>query len=229
MMVNLSSAFALFIGMFIIYNSFAIAVRAAIRARAGCRSRIAARRQIRSLFLGESAVTGLVGSLGGLLFGVLIANGIAASIGRLITDVYGVAQHTDEIARNPTLLVLALGIGIATSVVAAWIPARAAARVDPVQALQKGKYQVLSAGESRVRAALAALLAVVSFVCLSNGRSRPIFYAGYVMAIVATLLLSPLMSLALSKAMRPILKWIRPVEGALAADSLIQAPRRTSA
>src|SRR4029079_5623080 len=27
---------------------------------------------------------------------------------------------------------------------------------------------------------------------------------------------------------RPLLKWLRPVEGALAADSLIQAPRRTS-
>ena len=52
---------------------------------------------------------------------------------------------------------------------------------------------------------------------------------GYVLAIVVALLLGPLLSLALSRALRPILKWIRPVEGALAADSLIQAPRRTSA
>src|SRR5207302_5957463 len=42
-------------------------------------------------------------------------------------------------------------------------------------------------------------------------------------------LLSPLLSLALARAIRPALKWLRPVEGALAADSLIQAPRRTSA
>ena len=41
---------------------------------------------------------------------------------------------------------------MATSIVAAAIPARSAARVDPVQALQKGKYQVLSAGENRLRA-----------------------------------------------------------------------------
>jgi ABC-type antimicrobial peptide transport system permease subunit len=34
------------------------------------------------------------------------------------------------------LLLTALGIGIATSIVAAVIPARNAARVDPVQALQ---------------------------------------------------------------------------------------------
>jgi putative ABC transport system permease protein len=44
-----------------------------------------------------------------------------------------------------------------------------------------------------------------------------------------SLLISPLLSLGLAKALRPILKAIRPVEGALAADSLIQAPRRTSA
>jgi putative ABC transport system permease protein len=229
MMVNISSAFALFIGMFIIYNSFAIAVTQRRSEIGILRALGATRRQIRWLFLGESAVTGLIGSLGGLVFGVLIANGIAASIGALITDVYGVAQHTDEIAKNPKLLALALGIGIMTSLVAAWIPARNAARVDPVQALQKGKYQVLSAGESRLRAIVAAVLGAFSIVCLSIGGSRPIFYAGYAMAIVGALLLGPLLSLALSKALRPVLKWIRPVEGALAADSLIQAPRRTSA
>ena len=69
----------------------------------------------------------------------------------------------------------------------------------------------------------------MSVVCLSIGGSRPVFYAGYVLAIVVALLLSPLLSLALAQALRPVLKWLRPVEGALAADSLIQAPRRTSA
>jgi putative ABC transport system permease protein len=229
MMVNISSAFALFIGMFIIYNSFAIAVTQRRSEIGILRALGATRRQIRWLFLGESAVTGLVGSIGGLIFGVLIARGIAASIGTLISDVYGVAQHTDEIASNPGLLTMALVIGIVTSMIAAAIPARNAARVDPVQALQKGKFQALAAGESRLRAILAAVLGAVSFVCLSTGGSRPVFYGGYVLAIVVALLVSPLLSLALSKAMRPVLKWIRPVEGALAADSLIHAPRRTSA
>ena len=36
------------------------------------------------------------------------------------------------------------------------------------------------------------------------------------------------MSLWFARALRPVLKWLRPVEGALAADSLIQSPRRTS-
>jgi putative ABC transport system permease protein len=229
MMVGISSLFALFIGMFIIYNAFAIAVTQRRSEIGILRALGATRGQIRWLFLGESAVTGLIGSLGGLVFGVLIARGIAASIGTLIADVYGVAQHAGELSTSPGLLMLALAIGIGTSIVAAAVPARNAARVDPVQALQKGKYQVLSAGESRMRVIAGAILGAVSIVCLSIGGSRPIFYTGYVLAIVVSLLISPLLSLAMAKAIRPILKWMRPVEGALAADSLIQSPRRTSA
>ena len=229
MMVGISSLFALFIGMFIIYNSFAIAVTQRRSEIGILRALGATRGQIRWLFLGESAVTGLIGSLGGLVFGVLIARGIAASIGSLIADVYGVAQHAGELSTSPGLLLLALAIGIGTSLIAAAIPAHSAARVDPVQALQKGKYQVLSAGESRLRAILGLSLGAVSIVCLNVGAWRPIFYAGYVLAIVVALLISPLLSLALARALRPVLKWARPVEGALAADSLIQSPRRTSA
>jgi putative ABC transport system permease protein len=228
-MVSISSLFALFIGMFIIYNSFAIAVTQRRSEIGILRALGATRQQIRVLFLAESAVTGLIGSLGGLLFGLLIARGIAATIGTLLSDVYGVAQRADEIATSPGLLALSLGIGVATSIVAALIPAWQAARVDPVQALQKGKYQVLSAGESRIRFAIAATFAALSIGCLLVGQSRTVFYVGYTLAILAVLLLGPLLSLALSRAIRPLLKGVRPVEGALAADSLIQAPRRTSA
>jgi putative ABC transport system permease protein len=228
-MVAISSLFALFIGMFIIYNSFAIAVTQRRSEIGVLRALGASRSQIRWLFLTESAVTGLIGSLGGLVFGLLIARAIAASIGDLISDVYGVAQRADEIATSPSLLGAALVIGIATSVVAAYIPARQAARVDPVQALQKGKYQVLSAGESRLRIVLAAVLGAVSLASLLMPAWRSAFYLGYALAVVVALLLGPLLSLALARALRPLLKRLRPVEGALAADSLIQAPRRTSA
>src|SRR5207245_4503321 len=98
MMVGISSLFALFIGMFIIYNSFAIAVTER-RAEIGIlRALGATRAQIRWLFLGESAVTGVIGSLGGLVFGILIARAIAASIAVLISDSYGVAQHADQLS-----------------------------------------------------------------------------------------------------------------------------------
>ena len=71
---------------------------------------------------------------------------------------------------------------------------------------------------------------LASIASLSLAGSRPVFYLGYILAImVVPLLLGPLLSLGLARAFRPVLQWLRPVEGALAADSLIQAPRRTSA
>ena len=98
-----------------------------------------------------------------------------------------------------------------------------------MQALQKGKYQVLSTGENRTRVILALVSAVVATMALVLGASRPVFYASYLLAILGVLLLGSVLSLGLARLLRPVLAWLRPVEGALAADSLIQSPRRTSA
>jgi len=50
----------------------------------------------------------------------------------------------------------------------------------------------------------------------------------YVLAVFALILLTPELSCAVVRLLRPLLERIRPLEGALAADSLLQAPRRTA-
>jgi len=229
MMVNISSAFALFIGVFIVYNSFATAVTQRRSEIGILRALGATRGQIRWLFLGESALTGFLGSVIGSAFGVAIASAAAALISALVGDVYGVAQQAIETATEPFVLGAALTIGVVTSLVGGVIPARNAARVDPVDALKKGGYQTLSAGEGRLRTILAGVLSILSIVCLTAAHSRAVFYTGHALAIIAALSVGPVASLRLAKMLRPVLGWLRPVEGALAADSLIQAPRRTSA
>src|SRR5262245_49641567 len=87
----------------------------------------------------------------------------------------------------------------------------------------------MSVGENRTRRIAAAILVVVSLLTLFFASWRPAFYAGYLMMIGAGLLLTPTLTLILARAIRPVLRRILPVEGTLAADSLIQAPRRTSA
>jgi putative ABC transport system permease protein len=225
---TISSLFALFIGMFIIYNAFAIAVTERRSEIGILRALGASRGQIRALFLAESAMAGLAGSMAGVAFGALMARSMAGYVGRMLEGIYGVAERAEEVSADPRLVLLAVAIGLATSMIAAWIPARNAARVDPVHALQKGKYQVLSAGENRLRRVLAFVLASVAVAALFAGGSGPLFYGAYALTIVAALLMTPSVAMWVARAIRPVLRWLLPVEGALAADSLLQAPRRTS-
>lgn len=224
---NVSSVFALFIGMFIIYNTFQIAVTQRRSEIGILRALGATRRQVRTLFLVESVVAGLFGSILGLLAGIVIGRGMMGYIGSLLGEIYGLAEKADEISTNPLLMTLAIVLGVVASVVAAFLPARSAARVDPVQALQKGKYQQLSAGENRMRR-IAALVVAIAAACLLFAQDRVFFYVGDGLAVLAALLLTPTLALWLARALRPLLRWLRPVEGTLAADSLLQAPRRTS-
>jgi putative ABC transport system permease protein len=229
MATHISSLFALVVGMFIIYNSFAIAVTHRRSEIGILRALGATQRQVRGVFLLESILAGFTGSLLGTVLGILAARGLASTAGSLTEQIVGVAQRTSEVVIDPWLLTAAMLIGMATSVIAAWIPARAASAADPVQALQKGKFQVLSAGENARRRLGAGVLFVLSVGTLFLGSSRLAFYSGYLMMIGAALLFAPALTLLLSRAIRPVLRRILPAEGTLAADSLIQSPRRTSA
>jgi putative ABC transport system permease protein len=229
MATQVSSLFALVVGMFIIYNSFAIAVTHRRSEIGILRALGATQKQVRRVFLLESAIAGIVGSLLGAGIGMAGAQALASTMGNLTRQMVGVAQRTSEIVINPWLLVAAILFGIGTSIIAAWIPARNASAVDPVQALQKGKYQVMSAGENRRRRVAAVTLAMISVATLLFASWKPAFYTGYLLIIGAGLLLAPTLTLLLARVIRPFLRRILPVEGTLAADSLIQAPRRTSA
>lgn len=98
--VNLSSVFALMIGIFII-NSFAIGVT---QRRAGIgvlRALGATRGQIRPLFLGESTVAGVIGSATGVTAGQLLAHVVTTGAARLTEEVYGVVQNIEQVSLAP--------------------------------------------------------------------------------------------------------------------------------
>jgi putative ABC transport system permease protein len=227
---QISSVFALIVGMFIIYNSFSIAVTQRRSEIGILRALGATQRQVRRVFLIESILAGLVGSLIGAIGGMVVARALAKTMSTIIgQQVSGAAEGATELFINPRLLGVGVLIGVATSVVAAWIPARSASAVDPVKALQKGKYQVMSAGENRRRRRIAVAFVSISISTLAFSSWKPAFYTGYLLMIGAALLFAPTLTLILARLLRPVLKIFLPVEGTLAADSLIQAPRRTSA
>ncbi len=225
---NITSLFALFIGMFIIYNTFAIAVTQRRSEIGILRALGATRGQVRTLFLIESLIAGLTGTVAGIFLGLLMARGMAGYIGGFLSAIYGSTQRAGDVTLDPKLVGVALAMGLLTSLIAALLPANAAASVDPVKALQKGRAQSLSEGESRRRRVAALVCVVLSIAAFAFSNVTVIFYIGFALAILSAILLSPTLSLWVAQALRPVLAKISPVAGALAADSLIQAPRRTS-
>ncbi len=160
----------------------------------------ATRGQIRWLFLGESAVTGLIGSLGR-------AGGRASRSRAALRRRSAPSSATRSASRRrPAASRRArwcsrrrVAIGIVTSVVAALIPARTASRVEPVRALQKGKYQALDSAETGITRYYRDRL---RHGCRRQSRAAVDHALGsmlsYVLAIVARLLLTPILSLALA-------------------------------
>ena len=129
-------------------------------------------------------------------------------------------------------MLIGLVMGVVTSVVAGCIPGaeRLTRRPDPGAAEGPvpgavGRREPDRGGWRRWRWARASAALLMFAGAIDGGCST----AGFAMAVLALLLLSPSGALWLTRALRPVLRWLRPVEGALAADSLIQSPRRTSA
>jgi len=226
--MNLMSIFALLIGVFIIYNSFNVAV-AQRRSEIGIlRALGATRGQIQRLFLIESALMGLVSSVVGVVVGLLLAWGSMKYISGFLQSLYGFPTVTKGIIVGTGVMASAFAIGLFTSVIAAILPAQSAASVDPVRAFQKGRYQIFSLRERRIRCAAALAMLVVSLACLWGGSHSAAFYAGYVLSVLAAVLLAPTLVIWLARFFREPAQSLLPVEGALAADSLIEAPRRTT-
>jgi len=227
--INLTSLFALLIGVFIIYNSFSIAITQR-RAEIGIlRAMGASQRQVLGLFLAESGVAGVAGSCLGVIAGAGFARAVTPRLSYLVTEVYGMQQLVEKPLMTPAMVAASIAIGVLASLAGGLLPARNAARVDPVKALQKGRNQVFGEGENRIRRLVALVMLAAAGAALAFGESNTVFYTGYMTGILSLVLLSPAMALWLARALRPLLKRLLPVEGALAADSLIQAPRRTSA
>jgi putative ABC transport system permease protein len=123
------SGAALLVGAFIIFNTFSITVAQRAREFALLRSLGATRGQILLAVAVEALAVGIIASVLGLLAGL----GIAAGLGALFNAALDMPSAGLVLAGRT--IVLALGIGIGVTLLAALAPAIRATRVPPVAAL----------------------------------------------------------------------------------------------
>jgi putative ABC transport system permease protein len=125
---------AVFVGLFIIFNTYSITVAQRMRELAMLRTLGASRRQVLRSVLLEAAFMGLAASVIGIGFGILLAIGLNALFKGVGVDL-PTAAITIPIVWS-VLLPLAVGLGAAF--VASVAPALKATRVPPIAALREG-------------------------------------------------------------------------------------------
>lgn len=127
----------LFGSVSLIYNAFSISVSKRTRQFGLLSSVGATRKQIRRTVFLEAGYVSLFGIPLGILSGVV---GIGVTF-RLIRDkfyaFYGVKEVTLKVAVSPASLALAALAAYLTVLISAWIPARRAVRVSPMEAIRQ--------------------------------------------------------------------------------------------
>lgn len=226
---NVSSGFALGIGTFLIFNSFAVAVNRRRRDIGTLRSLGATPRQVRSLFLLEAAVLGGIGGALGLFLGAAMTRSFLAIMEKTSEQIFGVI-NASEARVGGALAVEAVLLGLAASLVGAWGPARAASRIPPTEAFAKGAFQARPdrIPAARILAGLALLAAAVGMALGQPFGGNPLVLLVLGLGVAGVgLLASPAAQLLIAR-VAPAAGRVSPVAGRLAADSLMANPRRAS-
>jgi putative ABC transport system permease protein len=211
---------AVFVGTFVIYNSFAIIVAQRTREMALLRAIGASRKQVRRAVLVEAAVVGLVGSVVGFVMGL----GVATFLGALFELPEG------SLAIVPTSVATAIISGLVVTIGSALVPARRAGKVPPLAAMRD--VAVDTAGRSLVRAAIGLVLlalGVVAVVAGATGDEIANVGLGLLVTLIGLMFLSPALARPVASVLgRPVAR-LRGLAGKLATQNAVRNPRRTSA
>jgi putative ABC transport system permease protein len=221
------AAVALFVGAFIIFNTFSILVAQRGREVALLRAVGARRSQVLASVLAEAVVLGVIGGLAGLLAGA----GIAAAMKALLAG-FGLELPAQGLVFLPRTAVVAMLVGLIVTVVAAVVPAVRATRVAPVEALREAAAPpARSRGVRRNGFGVALTLLGVGLLAagLFADAGLPAVGAGALLVFLGIALLSPLVVRPLMRLFGAPLAAGLGVRGTLARDNAMRNPRRTAA
>jgi putative ABC transport system permease protein len=217
---------SLFVGAFIIVNTFSVLIARRTRELALLRAVGASRRQITVSVLTEALLVGLVGGVVGLGLGVLLALGL-----RELFALVGFEIPAGGIVVLPRTVVVAVVVGVLLTMVAAWLPARRAGSVPPMAALRDDV--VLPTRSLRVRTAVGAVLLLLGAVLLAGGLSGRLdngiafVGAGLLLVFVAVALLAAVLGGPVTAALGAPVS--RSAVGRLAVRNAQRDRRRTAA
>ncbi len=137
--LNVISYLSIFVGMYLIYNAVSISVVHRRREIGILRALGGKRKEIILLFLGETLVMAVIGSVLGVACGLLLANSLMDTFSHIVTEVY-VRTGATRIQITSFYPVSGFVCGIFASLLAALFPARTSSRISPASAIRSVPY-----------------------------------------------------------------------------------------
>ena len=201
---------ALVVGGFIIVNTFTIVVAQRTRELALLRALGASRRQVRRSVLTEAAITGFIASAIGTALGIGVAAGL-----RALVEATGVELPGSGVVVETSSIAMPLIVGVMLTVLAAYLPARRAAKLAPLAAMR----DVEQARPRRRRYVVGGLLTAAGAV---------LGLTGVPLMLIGVALLSPLVVPPLAGVVGRFGARFRKVPGRLGYQNAARNPRRTA-
>ncbi|MFC8423793.1 ABC transporter permease [Streptomyces sp. NPDC057236] len=219
---------SLFVGTFIIANTFTMLVAQRTKELALMRAVGASRRQVTRSVLIEAFVVGAVAAVVGLVAGVGIGAGLRSLMGTLDAP-----MPEGPLVITPGTVASAFAVGVLVTMLAAWLPGRRAAKIPPVAAMSALHAQATTKSlvlrntlGALFSAAGVAVVLVATTMDGSDGQAP--MGLGAVLLIIGVFVLTPLLSRPLIAAAAPVLR-VFGVSGKLARQNSVRNPRRTAA
>ncbi|MFG2997707.1 ABC transporter permease [Streptomyces sp. NPDC048340] len=219
---------SLFVGVFLIYNTFTMLVTQRTKELALLRAVGANRGQVVRSVLAEATVVGVISAAIGLATGIGLAVGM-----RSLMDSLGAKIPAGDLVIAPTTIVAALVIGVLVTVLAALVPAWRTGRIAPVAAM--GSAHLPATAKSLVlRNVIGSVLGLIGVglvmlgVSMGSSDGRMVIGGGAFFLLLGLIVLLPLLSRPVISALRPPLQKVFGVPGKLAAQNALRNPRRTA-
>ncbi len=220
---------ALLVGTFIIYNTFSMIVAQRQRELALLRAIGADRRQVRRSVVFEAALIGLLGSGLGLAGGIGLAYGLHA-----LLDALDLGLPSGGLVMTARTAIVTILLGTVVTLLAAYTPARRAAKIAPVAAMRE-EFATPSASGLRRRviaggivAVIGAVATVAGFASSKAGPASSLTGLGLVGMCAGAMLLSPVFARWIIVPLGRVVGRPFGAVGRLARTNAVRNPRRTA-
>jgi putative ABC transport system permease protein len=221
---------AVFVGSFIIFNTFSITIAQRVREFGMLRTLGASRGQILRTVIVEAVAIGLVGAVVGIGGGFLVALGLNA-----LFEVFEIDLPTTGLVLETRTIVVSILVGVLVTVAASAVPALRSTRVPPIAALHaftpkpSRRRRLAVVAVALLLAAIGTALVLVGLLGSGGVGSRAgLIGGGGLVVVIAVSIFSPRLVPPLANVAGWPLQMLRRLTGRLARENAKRNPGRTA-